>query len=551
MRECGRSPLDTWHNAMICVFMMLVVVLLLVSLPSVASDGSATDPVVNGEGYVFDFTDTDSYRFRVVTPDPDDGGAQMGAVRMVQKYDYEGEVTIPGIVSFVHDGVTYTYRMVDIDQGVMYQWEITSLYLPSTLETFREGYLDGCSALEEVNVDPASTLLKSIDGVVFTRLDNGGLELTYFPCYRGGDYTVPSWQGVKIIGSCAFETCTRLVSVTVSEGVLYIGPMAFSLCENLQVVRIPASVNSIDFQAFNSNLNLNELVIDSNNQNYVFENGLLMDISRTTLLQYIHPGYMEESVIPDTVTTITKRAYYWCMDLERVVIPDSVERIEDEAFNSCTGLKEVVMGKGVMYLGESVFCYCRALESIVFPDGLTRIPFNTFYDCSKLRSVTLPMGLQHIDRYAFAYTSLTEIELPRTLRTIGDRAFETCRDLHTLTTAYLFDHPDGDPFHNCTGLNVIKLTSQEGSIHFDGKLFSACSPDLRFESGIEGYSLKVSAPGVEGELTGKDLMAYRGDLRLEWTAVDEGSGSMLWVVIVVGIVLVAVAIMFATRRARH
>ena len=61
---------------------------------------------------------------------------------------------------------------------------------------------------------------------------------------------------------------------------------------------------------------------------------------------------------------------------------------------------------------------------------VTSIVDRAFYGCSSLTSIELPAGLTSIGRYAFLYcSSLTGIELPAGLTSIGDSTFSGCDDL--------------------------------------------------------------------------------------------------------------------------
>jgi hypothetical protein len=55
---------------------------------------------------------------------------------------------------------------------------------------------------------------------------------------------------VRNIGSSAFEDCTGLTSLTLSEGLQTIGGSAFQGCTGLQTLSIPSTVNTIYLNAF-------------------------------------------------------------------------------------------------------------------------------------------------------------------------------------------------------------------------------------------------------------------------------------------------------------
>ena len=74
--------------------------------------------------------------------------------------------------------------------------------------------------------------------------------------YKNASYTIPAavtYESVVFavtdIGS-AFNACSSLQSITISEGVTNIGYTAFGNCTNLQSITIPASVTEIESYAF-------------------------------------------------------------------------------------------------------------------------------------------------------------------------------------------------------------------------------------------------------------------------------------------------------------
>ncbi len=65
-----------------------------------------------------------------------------------------------------------------------------------------------------------------------------------------GETEVVIPDGVKKIGSSAFERCKNLKSITIPDSVTSIGESAFAECTNLKSIIIPDSVTSIGEDAF-------------------------------------------------------------------------------------------------------------------------------------------------------------------------------------------------------------------------------------------------------------------------------------------------------------
>ena len=68
--------------------------------------------------------------------------------------------------------------------------------------------------------------------------------------------------------------------------------------------------------------------------------------------------------IPNSVTSIGRRAFYGCASLTSVTIPSGVTSIGGEAFLSCGGLTSVTIPSGVTSIGDEAFRGCGGLTSI-------------------------------------------------------------------------------------------------------------------------------------------------------------------------------------------
>ena len=66
----------------------------------------------------------------------------------------------------------------------------------------------------------------------------------------------------------------------------------------------------------------------------------------------------------------------------------------------------------------------KTLTSIVLPDGITKICAFSFYKCSALESIVLPANLQTIGAQSFATAKLTTINIPASVTSIENKAFD-------------------------------------------------------------------------------------------------------------------------------
>lgn len=98
-------------------------------------------------------------------------------------------------------------------------------------------------------------------------------------------------------------------------------------------------------------------------------------------------------------------------------------------------IPEKVENGGVSYsvtaIGEEAF-HWSDLKSVTLPQTIESIKRSAFNTARNLTSITLPAGLKHIGEYAFDYAGLTSIKIPDSVEDIGDNAFFACGSLATV-----------------------------------------------------------------------------------------------------------------------
>lgn len=128
-------------------------------------------------------------------------------------------------------------------------------------------------------------------------------------------------------------------------------------------------------------------------------------------------------VFNQNVTGIPVSCFENCRAIKKVKLSDSVTTIGTYAFKK-TVMDEIEFGKNVTTIGNSAFTQ-TSLRSVTLPDSVTSLGDGCFHQ-SSLRTFKLSSNLVSIGKYCFSecyYVGATEIVIPKTVTSIGERAF--------------------------------------------------------------------------------------------------------------------------------
>lgn len=383
-----------------------------------------------------------------------------------------------------------------------------------------------------------------------------GVEIIGYPNDQLGHVEIPgeingkpvigiggrSLNGCDIrLGYGAFDHCHRITGVTIPHSVTSIGEEAFLGCQRLTSVTIPAGVTEIGDSSFASCLDLEEILVASDNSQFIGVDGVLFSADMSCLIQF-PAGKGGSYVIPESVTRIGRGAFRDCVRLTKIVIPEGVTSIGRFTFSGCRSLTSIQLPESLLDLEPLAFEGCTELASVTIPrnvktigihdegDVIAHFEASPFAGCFALEAIevdsrnqnhrsvggvlfwesrntlthypsskngstyVIPEGIRSIDRYAFSNSiSLTEITIPSTVTWIDSGAFEHCNALTSITIPKEAS-VISNAFSNCRSLMDIWVEEGHGEFRsIDGVLFSA-----------DGTSLLRYPPGRFGDYTVSD-----------------------------------------------
>ena len=172
-------------------------------------------------------------------------------------------------------------------------------------------------------------------------------------------------------------------------------------------------------------------------------NGLVLPNTISALHRLCFNGaYIATLVVPPLVTVLPESAFSYTQPVYNnetgeelpinIILPQNLTKIDIGCFEGAP-IKQITIPDTVTEIGDRAFFYCAQLASITLPLGIQKISDRMLYGCISLTSITIPASVTEIGIQAFAYSGVTEITIPASVTSIGDYAFTQNEDLYTVT----------------------------------------------------------------------------------------------------------------------
>ena len=305
-------------------------------------------------------------------------------------------------------------------------------------------------------------------------------------------------KALKSLPTNAFYGCISLQSVTLQEGIELIGHSAFSVWGDysaLESIHIPASVKTIQNNVFANQRHLASVTFAENSALESIGNSIFsgcsalveIDLSDAASLTSIGTTLFKGTTSLETVllegtaiTNLPEATFSGCTALTTVTFPETLETISKQAFMGCTALYTIEIPAKVKEIGTGAFENCTGLTTVTFATGsqLTTLGTtsaaadNIFKNTTSLETVVLPSDIIAIGGHVFENSGVKEIELPASLTTIGDYAFNNCDRLGNIAIYGNVTYLGNYAFYDCDGLVTAELSS--GLIYIGDLAFGFC-----------------------------------------------------------------------------
>ena len=220
-----------------------------------------------------------------------------------------------------------------------------------------------------------------------------------------------------------------------------------------------------------------------------------------------------------------------------ITIPDNVKRVGYRAFSGCDGLNYNEYN-GALYLGNTNNPYLvlsktnsTKIKSLDISRKCNVIQGGAFMLCSSLTSVNIPDGVTSIGKIAFdGCSSLTSVTIPDSVTSIGDYAFAGCESLTNIdvnANNVNYKSIDGDLYSKdgktliqyAVGKTDTAFTIPDGVTNIGGWAFNYCSL-------ITSITIPNSVTGIGDYAFFKCLslsnITYKGS-KEQWKAITKGT----------------------------
>lgn len=394
---------------------------------------------------------------------------------------------------------------------------VKKVIIPSGTSYIGSQILKGCDKIEALSIpfvgsSQTSTIKRKLGYLFGSDTSNADVPETLVKL---------SITNSSTIQSLAFENCSKIKSIDISQKTKTIELGAFIGCDGLESMTIPfignvpnstrsghfgyifgaesetqsvsyvpsslayvcvSGGNYVDERAFWGCDNIKELVFLSektvftqsslagcNNLERLTLPALHSDINGISSLGYIFgdPGkseqslYVPASLVKVNVTggyAVNESAFYGCWQIKDVIFPVGLDTVEDKTFYYCTGLEAVELPETLKYIANEAFAWCESLKLVELPQGLLTIESEAFLGCRQLDKVVIPETVYYIGSDCFAgCRNITEVSLSEGLLFIDSGAFGVCTSLKEITIPDSVKKVGLGAFGGCISLEKIQL----------------------------------------------------------------------------------------------
>ncbi len=428
-----------------------------------------------------------------------------------------GKLTHIGDYAFINTGIKATPDLSAVKYvgaSAFRSTAVTSVKIADNAEVGANAFRD-CAKLETVTIGNGAVIGQSAFRIsnnnnwtyeYYRLADNSRI---YYYVFTSPIHSLTIGDNVTV-GNSAFYGAAELTEVKLGTGV-EIGDYAFYNAAKLEKIDL-SKVKSIGAYAFSGDATYEYLdssftaiaTDEDNNYLYHYHAPLMtsIDLSSAEKIGEGAFSYMRslKSVKSGAkLTEIADSAFYYCSALENMTFAN-ISKIGKNAFGY-TAMKSVDLSK-TAEIGDYAFTGTETLTSAKLAEG-SQIGEGAFGYCTALTSVIGSDKIASVGNYAFAYTSITEIDLS-SAEFIGKYAFiKEEKTPFKVTLGEKLANIGDNPFAMC----ALEPFAKVNKVDFNGKVYDEITLDYDLSENVKviGGSLYRIIPN------GLELITYAGE----------------------------------------
>ncbi|HHT67131.1 MAG TPA: leucine-rich repeat protein [Erysipelotrichaceae bacterium] len=312
----------------------------------------------------------------------------------------------------------------------------------------------------------------------------------------------------------------------VPSSVTSINSSAFINSKILETLILPDGLEKADC-VMNYETNIKQYVVSENNNYFSSIDGVLYDKEKTTLIKCPPRKTGSTYTVIEGTQTISKYAFHYCKNLTEINFANSVRGFDvkimephfsynsyssNPAFIGCSNLQVINLGSSFEAF-KSVFLHnCSSIEEINVSSenehysSIDGVLFNKdrteiiYFPSAIEEGYVIPEGVLNIAVNSFLESSVNNVSIPESVKTIEQYAFRESRALYFINIGKNIEEIGKYSFKNCRQLEAINVSdenelycSKDGVLYSKNKTTLLIYPDGKKD---ENFILDDSVEGV-------------------------------------------------------
>ena len=299
----------------------------------------------------------------------------------------------------IEEGIEFLddYSLSDFDK-------LEKIELPSSINNIQNFAFYNTPSLKEIKIDENNLYYSVLNNDLYSK----DFKILYKVTNKNDSsfYSYDILEGVEIISSAtfsslfllkevnfpislkevysnAFISLPSLVSVNFNKGLKSLDFASFLTCDNkdFNKIYIPSSLSLMNGNPFLHMPNLKNIIVDQNNQKFIFEDNLLTSKDKRELYYFIEDSFSnnKKEILPSYINEIYSGAINSLTNIEELIIPSSISYCDSYAIQNMTNLHSIYIEKGASNFSKNAISNSSLLDVYLEEENLPTSFDKEFY----------------------------------------------------------------------------------------------------------------------------------------------------------------------------